>query len=146
MKAPEESGPDHQQGLGLKMNVRRVLILQFIFAIGFIAALITGHVGFNMTAGVGLVGSVKAVAFGSALGIANTVLSARSVKRSSQAVLTAPNLAMMPIYAGLLNKLIVVGGGIALGLIGFGLAPIFIVSGYLVGQLAFVLASLRSEK
>ena len=84
---------------------------------------------------------LKSAAFGSMLGIGNTLLSARSVKRSSEAVLVAPNFAMMPVYAGLVNKLILVAGGIALGLIGLGLGPVFVVLGYLVGHVAFAVAS-----
>ena len=43
----------------------------------------------------------------------------------------APQYAMVPVYLGLLNKLLVVGGGLALGMVTLGLDPIYIVSGYL---------------
>ena len=83
-----------------------------------------------------LTAKLKASIYGSMLAITGTILSARSVNRSSQATSDLGHLAMAPIYSGLLNKLVIVGGGIALGLIVLSLEPIFVVIGYFVVQMA----------
>ena len=132
-------------------STRRVLGFQVVLAALLMLALVAWYFLFEAVrtaepgyTSLGLM--LKSAAFGSMLGCGNTLLSARSVKRSSEAVLAAPNFAMMPVYAGLVNKLILVGGGIALGLIGFGLAPVFVVLGYLVGHVAFAIASFTRLK
>jgi hypothetical protein len=45
---------------------------------------------------------------------------------------------MVSIYSGLLNKLVIVGGGIAFGLVVLGLDPVLVVTGYIVVQLSTV--------
>ena len=147
--------PNEKSSAGLEENVKRVLTLQVVFAV-ITLAIIPGY--FYLT-GVGdgsfenqqdlfgyLKAVVKALGFGSLLGIVNTILSARSVRRSSRAALTTPSLAMVPVYVGLLNKLVVIGGGIAFGLIALGLAPLFVVVGYAVSQAAFIVANLGIRK
>ena len=130
----------------LDESIKRILILQVVFA-GAALAIVAG---FFFLKGLNdarfhnqaqIVDYLKAISFGSVLGIGNTILSARSVKRSSRAVLATPSLAMLPVYAGLLNKLVLIGGGIAFGLIVFDLNPLFVFVGYFVVQIAFVIAN-----
>lgn len=75
---------------------------------------------------------VGALLYGSILAMATTILGARSVWRASR----QPNhFAWLPIYLGLLHKLAIVGGGIAIGLsIGFPALPLLV--SYLAVQLA----------
>lgn len=81
--------------------------------------------------------------FGAVLGMLGTMISRRSATRSGQAAMRAPQYAMVPVYLGLLNKLLVVGGGLAIGMVALGFDPIYIVSGYLVSQFALVWVAVR---
>lgn len=83
-----------------------------------------------------LLAKLQSSIYGSMLAITGTILSARSINRSSKVASDLAHSAMVPIYSGLLNKLVIVGGGIALGLIVLKLEPIFVVIGYLVVQMA----------
>ena len=88
---------------------------------------------------------LMSVFYGSMLAIAGTVLNARSVRQAGEGA-GGPGLAgMVPVYVGLLNKLVIVGGGIAVGLIGLGLEPIWLVTGYLVVQLSTLLVLLQPD-
>ncbi|NKB76093.1 MAG: hypothetical protein GKR96_03365 [Gammaproteobacteria bacterium] len=122
-------------------SVKRILILQVTFAV-ITLAIIFGYF-YSAEEGESVFDYLKAVGFGSLLGIGNTILSARSVQRSSRAVLVTPTLAMLPVYAGLLNKLVLIGGGVAFGLIALGLKPLFVVMGYFIVQAAFIIASIK---
>ena len=51
---------------------------------------------------------------------------------------------MVSIYSGLLNKLVIVGGGIAFGLVVLGLEPVLVVTGYIVVQLSTVWTIVKS--
>ena len=90
-------------------------------------------------------GNAAGCLFGALLGMVNTMLSKRSVARSSQAAIKTPQYAMLPVYMGLLNKLLIVGGGLAIGLVALGLEPIFVVSGYLVTQLALIWVATKTS-
>ena len=81
--------------------------------------------------------------FGVLLGMLGTLISRRSASRSARAALKAPQAAMAPVYLGMLNKLLVVGGGLAAGMVVLGLGPVYLVSGYLVSQFAFIWVAVR---
>ena len=51
---------------------------------------------------------------------------------------------MVPIFSGLLNKLVIVGGGIAFGLVALGLSPAYVVTSFLLVQLASAGVIVRS--
>lgn len=75
--------------------------------------------------------------YGALLALAGTILSARSVMRGfGQDADPTGWSAMGSIYVGLLNKLVIIGGGIAFGLIYLGLQPVWVVTGYIVVQIA----------
>jgi len=106
----------------------RVLMLQFALTLG-----LAGIVLFIDS------GKILAVAYGGSLAIGSTLLSRRSVIRAARAAVQAPQLGLVPVYLGLVNKFLIVGGGLALGLIVLGLSPLYVVAGYLVSQLALVI-------
>lgn len=81
--------------------------------------------------------------YGVLLGMLGTLIAKRSAARSGRAVLKVPQYAMAPVYLGMLNKLLVVGGGLAAGMVALELGPVYIVSGYLVSQLAFIWVAVR---
>ncbi len=131
-------------------GIKRVLVLQCICA-AILMVLAGGLVvfkGFHASQDAVspiLFDRLMSVLYGSMLAIAGTVLNARSVRQASEGA-GGPGLAgMVPMYVGLLNKLVIVGGGIAVGLIGLGLEPIWLVTGYLVVQLSTLLVLLQPE-
>ena len=130
-------------------QVRRVLRWQFLFMIATQGLIVAGYsVAFtNAVDADTLWAALKATGYGGLLGMLNTVLSARSVRKSSRAVIESPNRAraLLPVFAGLVNKLVIVGGGMAVGMIVAALMPLFVVIGYVVVQIAFVWASARSS-
>lgn len=123
----------------LESSINRVLFTQIAVAILLLGIIILDNffIGFldNIVPGRFVSGfaRLQATVYGSGLAIVGTILSARSIRRSSRYL---GQSALVPIYSGLLNKLVIVGGGIAVGLIVFALHPMFVVTGYLVVQLA----------
>ncbi len=122
-----------------------MIILQCLTGLGLLAAITLYLLLFAEPGGSDadknpgrIAGKLWSSLYGSVLAIASTILSARSVRRASNDVTGNSNAAMAPIFSGLLNKLLIVGGGIAIGLITLGLEPINVVSGYLVVQLVSV--------
>ncbi len=85
----------------------------------------------------------KGVAFGSLLGILATLVAARSVKRSSQAVVANPYLGMAPLFSGLVFKLLIVAGGIYIGLVYLELGPLYVVLGYITMQAGYMWVAAR---
>lgn len=79
-----------------------------------------------------------AALFGSALGILGTISSARGVRRASE----TPSLA--PIYLGAFQKLLIVAAGVAFGLVVLDLGPIYLLSGLILSQIGYVVASVWS--
>ncbi len=128
-------------------QVRRVLRWQLLFMIATQGLMVAGYsVAFaNAVDADTLWAALKATGYGGLLGMLNTVLSARSVRKSSRAVIESPNRALLPVFAGLVNKLVIIGGGMAVGMIVAALMPLFVVIGYVVVQIAFVWASARSS-
>ena len=129
----------------LEQIAKRVLLLQ----VGLTAALVLLIYGYGLVStgsihGIGTqTAAVLGLLYGSAIGMVSTMVTKRSVSRASQAAIDAPQYGMAPVYIGLLNKLIIVGGGFALGLIALGLGPIYLVSGYIVSHCALLFAVRR---
>ena len=123
------------------------MILLGIVVYETVSAAIFNHSDSTVTTD--LPGKLRASIYGSVLAITGTILSARSIRRSARSSgSNADELgfsALIPIYSGLLNKLVIVGGGIAFGLIWLGLEPVFVISGYIVVQIAAALP-VRSGK
>ena len=89
-----------------------------------------------------LIARLAASIYGSMLAIVGTILSARSIRsrntKHRKDVSATDALILVPIYSGLLNKLVIVGGGIGFGLIVLGFDAVFVVMGYFIVQLAVV--------
>ncbi len=120
-------------------DLKRVLVLQSITMVMLllvIAIWLVVRVG-DATQSVTVWPSLGATIYGAILALTGTILSARSVMRGfGQGGDQTGGSAMVSIYAGLLNKLVIVGGGIAFGLIFLGLQPIYVVTGYMVVQIS----------
>ncbi len=79
-----------------------------------------------------------AVALGCVLGMVNTLLTGRSVQRASRALQRSKGLGMLPLYAGLVNKFLLVAGGIAVGGLVLHWPLPLIVLGFVVMQVGFL--------
>lgn len=127
----------------LDSSIKRVLVLQCIATL----IVLIGVVGYSffMSAadpvGQDLIwlARFKAASYGAALAMTSTILGARSMRRTGSGAnheVSGPGqFSITPIFSGLLNKLVIVGGGIGFGLI-IGLNPILVVATYLVVQVS----------
>ncbi|MFT5111453.1 MAG: hypothetical protein ACI8P9_000773 [Parasphingorhabdus sp.] len=114
----------------LQIGIRRVLTAQvLISAILAIAILIA-------------LGTHPAISsgYGALLGFLSAVVTGRSVMRSSESAVSRPSLALLPVYSGMLQKLLIAALGVGIGIKLLNLQPIFILSGLLVTQFAYVFA------
>ncbi len=82
-----------------------------------------------------------AAAYGAALGMVGTLISARSAKRSSDHALERPEVALVPVYSGAVQKLLLVAAGVALGIVSLALDPLYLVIGLALVQLGYVAAA-----
>jgi hypothetical protein len=134
----------------LERSINRALLLQCIFSILVLVGiyaydLVSTSDSIDSLSGStsGLLENLRAALYGSVLAIAGTILSARSIRRSARYSAGDGKemsfSALVPIYSGLLNKLVIVSGGIAFGLIWLGLEPVYVVLGYIVVQVAAAL-------
>ena len=101
----------------------------------FVAYLMLGESG-SVAAG------VIAVGYGSMLALTGTMISARSAQRSSDFAATGSNnMAMVPIFSGLVLKLVIMGGGVGLGLV-LGLDAIPLLVAFAVVKMSSIFAIL----
>ena len=135
----------------LEREVKRVLLSQGIASLLLVLGIVVFY-GFSGQVFIEsespwvaeLIARLTASIYGSMLAIAGTILSARSIRsrnakhRKDASVSASDASILVPIYSGLLNKLVIVGGGIGFGLIVLGLGAIFVVMGYFIVQLAVV--------
>ncbi|MEM7358074.1 MAG: hypothetical protein AAF431_03135 [Pseudomonadota bacterium] len=138
----DEPGKKHPSGhhSELEYSVKSVLLIQCVATL-FCLLLVAGLALLSGDGLAALPAKIKAVVYGAVLAIVGTLLSARSVRRSTelkpeqQAVGQNP-VSLVPIFSGMLNKLVIVGGGLAFGLIVLGFSPIYVVASYLVVQIS----------
>lgn len=132
----------------MQQSVRRVLAAQVVCALLLLVlvmlatALLSGP-AMVATAGVA---RTKAAAFGSLLGILATVVTARSVLKSSRVAEEHPHFGLLPVYAGLLLKLLLVAGGAFVGLVYLRLGPFYVVLGYLTMQSGYIWAAFNPDQ
>jgi hypothetical protein len=122
----------------LEQSIKGVLILQLIASALVLFCIVV--VGFFTTESV--LEQLGAGLVGAALAIVSTLLSARSMRRADRAekrLGESAKYSLAPIFSGLLNKLVIVGGGLGFGLV-IGLNPIVLIAAYLFVQIS---ASLR---
>ena len=118
-------------GESLARSVSRVVRIQVILGL----ALVTGALIWSQ------VPSALAAAYGAALGILGTVLSARSVVRASSRAGSASAPSVLPLYLGEIQKLLIVGAGVGFGLVIMDLGAVFLLLGLALSQIGYVVAS-----
>jgi len=90
-----------------------------------------------------------ALMFGAGLGIFTTAITARVVLRSGRAAADSadnPEAAgargMLPVYAGVVWKLLIVAGGAFVGMVYFDLRPLFLLLGFIIIQAGYISGSI----
>ena len=125
---------DNEAFSKLEQSIKGALCLQLLAALLFIIGVAV--VGFLTAQAV--FEQIQASLFGAALAIVSTLLSARSMRRADQAesrLGESAKYSLAPIFSGLLNKLVIVGGGIGFGLV-IGLNPTILIAAYLFVQIS----------
>lgn len=125
--------PDENAVGSLKQGVRRVLLAQILIA----AALVAGMWFWS-----GKLPGMS-IGYGALLGLFGTLVTSRSVMRSSDSAASQPNLALLPVFSGMLQKLLIVALGIGAGIKILGLEALFMLLGLLASQIAFAVALSR---
>ena len=140
-----------ERRLTLEHSIRRVLAAQAVLALALVALVALATLLWSGPAALKTLGLARAqaVAFGSLLGILATVATARSVIKSGKAVANPhidPHFGMLPLYSGLLFKLLIVAGGAFLGLVYLRLGPLYVVLGYITMQAGYVWAAVNPDR
>lgn len=132
-----------QHGGGLEQKVRQVLVYQAVAA-GCLLAGVVAHNAWAVAENpeTRLVSTLS----GSVLALCGTLLNARSVRKSSGAAVRGSAAALIPIFSGLLGKLVIIGGGIAFGLVYLDLDPVLLVASYLLVQFMSAWVFFRSGR
>ena len=131
----EIGSPEVSQNSALERSIRGVLVSQIIATVLVLLSMSVFCMLVEQNMAYWFV-KLKSASYGSLLAIAGTILSARSIKRTGLCASESGQVSMVPVFSGLLNKLVIVGGGIAFGLIVLELEPIVVVTGYFVVQIA----------
>ncbi|MCY4148291.1 MAG: hypothetical protein OXD44_10700 [Gammaproteobacteria bacterium] len=127
--------PDYSESGRHDLNraVRQILLIQgtaaSIVLMAFVAC-------FALGASENLAMNLVAAGYGSLLALIGTMISARSARRSGDFAVTNSNMAMVPIFSGVVLKLVVVGGGIGLGLVWLGLDAIPVLVAFAVVKMS----------
>ena len=79
-----------------------------------------------------------ATALGGGLAILNTVLARRSIIRASKLAYTQPDVGMLPVFSGLLQRIFVFAAGFAGGVMLLGLPPLPVIAGFVLVQLGYL--------
>ena len=79
-----------------------------------------------------------AAALGGGLAILNTVLARRSIIRASKLAYTQPDVGMLPVFSGLLQRIFVFAAGFAGGVLLLGLPPLPVIAGFVLVQLGYL--------
>jgi hypothetical protein len=88
--------------------------------------------------------SALAAAFGSALGVGGTLVSARGVRRTGDGPGAKGVPSLAPVYVGALQKLLIVAVGVAFGLVVLDLQGMFLLLGLILSQFGYLVASIWS--
>ena len=84
------------------------------------------------------VGHGLATALGGGLAILNTVLARRSIIRASKLAYTRPDVGMLPVFSGLLQRIFVFAAGFVGGVLLLGLPPLPVIAGFVLAQLGYL--------
>jgi hypothetical protein len=88
--------------------------------------------------------SAMAAAFGAALGVLGTLVSARGVWRTGNGPGAKGVPSLAPIYLGALQKLLIVAVGVTFGLVVLDLDAMFLLIGLILSQFGYLVASIWS--
>lgn len=84
-----------------------------------------------------------AVVLGASLAIVNTLLSRRSIQRASELAYQKPDMSMLPIFSGLIQRLMVFAAGFAAGVVWLSLAPLPILIGFILAQFGYLACKMQ---
>lgn len=130
-------------------SVRRVLLWLGVFTV-VMALLVLAATAISNPAEATALGwvRVKSLVFGALLGGLAVILTARSVVKSSHVAAENAHFdfGMLPLYSGLVFKLVTIAVGVFLGLVYFHLALHYIVLGYSIMLAAYVWEALFPSK
>ena len=86
------------------------------------------------------VGSVAALSslLGSVLALSNTWITQRSIQKSSELAYASPDMSMLPVFSGLIQRLVLFSAGMLVGILVFHLLPLYILTGFIVLQLGYL--------
>ncbi len=135
----------------LRQSVTALLALQLAMTLGLAVSIAVGFLllyGFAAlrAGGFGELGlTAGSAVYGGGLALLGSMLSARGVSRVGRAVMQSPELAMLPLYAGMIQRLFVVAAGMACGLVWFRLEPIYVILGWVTAHSAYVIVGLRGH-
>ena len=79
-----------------------------------------------------------ATVLGGGLAILNTILARRSIVRASKLAYTQPDVGMLPVFSGLLQRIFVFAAGFTGGVLVLGLMPLPIIVGFVLVQLGYL--------
>jgi len=90
-------------------------------------------------------GRIEAYAFmvGAVLSMLNTLLARRSIRRSSELAYRQPDASMLPVFSGLLQRLILFAAGFSGGVLMLGLPPLLILAGFAITQIGYLACKMR---
>lgn len=107
---------------------KQVLIAQLIILVlGALCSAVFLNMGFAL-----------AIAYGASLALLNTVLSKRSIQRAGELAYQQPDLSMMPVFTGLVQRIVLFAAGFASGVVLLGLLPIPVLIGFGLAQTGYL--------
>jgi hypothetical protein len=79
-----------------------------------------------------------ASAFGAGLAMFNTILARRSIVKASKLAYTQPDVVMLPVFSGLVQRLLVFAVGFAVGVSLWSLLPLPLLAGFALTQFGYL--------
>ncbi len=76
--------------------------------------------------------------FGSLLALVNTWVARRSVRKSSDLAYASPELGMLPLFSGLIQRLLLFALGVVFGVTVLHLLPLYLLIGFIVLQVGYL--------
>lgn len=83
------------------------------------------------------------VLLGAVLAIANTTLSQRSIKRASALAYKRPDASMLPVFSGLIQRLLLFAAGFSGGVLLLSLSPLSMLIGFGLTQAGYLACKMR---
>lgn len=83
------------------------------------------------------------IMLGAGLALFNAILARRSIVRSSELAYRQPDASMLPVFSGLIQRLLVFAAGFSGGVIMLSLSPLPIVVGFALAQFGYLACRMR---